>query len=222
MRRRSLRKRSPSPPSPRTRKDVSAGSSAVGLGLRRKPSLAGRSTSSENVLNVTAGSGGLSPTMPGAGSLTASAEGLVRTLRTFRQNVASATSRPSPLHVIPADTLRELDTELSLLKDMLAPKLGHGEGGNGTTAGGMSMERVLEEASERIVSRLDERIRERVEGELRRSAGEEASTAGCGQEQKADRESDGNGGQRTNVREKDDDGDGPVEAVVGAMAEVKI
>ena len=149
-RRRSLKKRSPSPPSPRTRREA---------GPSRKPSLGMtlRSKSSENVLN-----GITSPTVnnTGFGSLTASTESVCRTLRAYRKKLSNSSAA---LDSVPADTLRELETELKLLTEAL------GEKSPSKTVDDGAMAKVLEEGSQKIVSRLDGRIKERVEDELRRS-----------------------------------------------------
>lgn len=148
-RRRSLRKRSPSPPSPRTRKDTPPS---------RKPSLGMtlRSKSSENVLN-----GVTSPTSisTGFGSLTASTESVSRTLRAYRKKLSGS----SALDSVTPDALRELETELKLITEALGDRL------PGKKVDDSAMAKVLEEASEKIVSRLDERIKERIEDELRKS-----------------------------------------------------
>ncbi|KAK5175067.1 uncharacterized protein LTR77_000204 [Saxophila tyrrhenica] len=156
-RRSSLRKRSPSPPSPRgtVRKEVT-----------RKPSLGMslRSKSSENVL-TTASAG----TSTGFGSLNASTESVCRTLRAYRKKLATSSS--SSTDNITPETLRELEKELKLTARVVGEK-SHGKSGVDEAM----MARLLDQASDRIVSRLDERIKEKVESEVRRSS--EASPLG--------------------------------------------
>lgn len=157
-RRRSLRKRSPSPPSPRARNNA---------GPARKPSLGMtlRSKSSENVLN-----GVTSPTSTlhtGFGSMTASSESLCRTLRAYRKKLFTS----SALETVTPETLRELETELKLLNQALEQR------SPTKKVDDEAMAKVLEEASKKIVRRLDEPIKERVEDELRRSTDATATSS---------------------------------------------
>lgn len=150
-RRRSLRKRSPSPPSPGAKKDhVPTRKQSLGMTIRSK--------SSENVLD-----GVTSPTSTstGFGSITASTESATRTLRAYRKKL----STPSALDSIAPDTLQELEAELRLVLDATRDRVPSKKMDDGT------MVKVLEEASEKIVDRLDERIKERVEDEMRRTSG---------------------------------------------------
>ncbi|KAK3056322.1 hypothetical protein LTR09_002829 [Extremus antarcticus] len=146
-RRSSLRKRSPSPPSPRSnaKKDMA-----------RKPSLGMtlRSKSSENVL-TTASMGQTS----GFGSLTSSTESVCRTLRAYRKKLANSSASDN----LGPESLRELEKELRLTARAV------GERSQGKNVDETTMARLLDQASEKIVSRLDERIQEKVEREVRRS-----------------------------------------------------
>ena len=112
-RRRSLRQRSPSPPSPRN---------TIKKGHSRRPSLTVplRSKSSENVLSATAPPPSTSaPPIPtGFGSLTSSTESLCRTLRAYRKKLANTPNNES----VAPDTLRELEKELKITSRVLSEK----------------------------------------------------------------------------------------------------
>ncbi len=157
-RRQSLRKRSPSPPSPRN----------TAKGDRRKPSLGMslRSKSSENVLTVAAMNG----SNYGFGSLNSSTESLCRTLRAYRKKLAASTGPDS----ITPENLRELEKELKLTARVL------GEKSNGKTIDEATMAKLLDQTSDKIVERLDDRIKERVESEVRKSLENSPSALGGG------------------------------------------
>ena len=146
-RRRSLRKRSPSPPSPRNTKKDSARRPSLGMTLRSK--------SSENVLS---GPSALTNGSSAFGSLNASAESVCRTLRAYRKKLANTSDSIAP------DILRELEKEMKLTARVVGEK---------SSAKGLDqtiMSKLLEQASEKMVSRLDERIKERVGSETRKSS----------------------------------------------------
>ncbi|RMY70421.1 hypothetical protein D0863_05800 [Hortaea werneckii] len=150
-RRQSLKQRSPSPPSPRNRKDRLRKPS-LSLPLRRKSvedvqSSAGPASSGATAANST------------FGSLTASTESACRTLRSYRKKLSGATANGS----ISPEALRELEKELKLTAKALSEK-SHSKGLEEAM-----MARLLDQASEKIVGMLDERIKERVESEIRRS-----------------------------------------------------
>ncbi|KAK5119311.1 hypothetical protein LTR85_007667 [Meristemomyces frigidus] len=153
-RRRSLRQRSPSPPSPRnaTRKDQLRRPS-LGMSLRSK--------SSENVTNAASSTAApAAGASTGFGSLTASTESVCRTLRAYRKKLAGSASTDS----ISPETLRELEKELKLTARVLSEK------SHGRSVDEAMMARLLDQASEKIVGMLDERIKERVESEVRKSS----------------------------------------------------
>ncbi|KAK4547874.1 hypothetical protein LTR36_010593 [Oleoguttula mirabilis] len=154
-RRRSLRQRSPSPPSPRnaaTRKDQLRRPS-LGMSLRSK--------STENVANASPSTAAPSVgAATGFGSLTASTESVSRTLRAYRKKLAGSVSIDS----IAPEALRELDKELKLTARVLSEK------SHGKSIDEAMMARLLDQASEKIVGMLDERIKERVESEVRKSS----------------------------------------------------
>ncbi|KAK3111057.1 hypothetical protein LTR53_014058 [Teratosphaeriaceae sp. CCFEE 6253] len=185
-RRSSLRQRSPSPPSPRN---------TMTRGHKSRPSLGMtlRSKSSENVLKAFA-----APTLTtnanGFGSLTASTESVVRTLRVYRKKLANT----PPSDNSAAEALRELEKELKLTARAL------GERSQGKTMDENNMARLLDQASEKIVGMLDERIKERVESEVRKST-------------------DGSPLGASHLRESlDGGGDGQADTLAGALEKVAL
>lgn len=153
-RRRSLRQRSPSPPSPRN---------AVKRDHLRRPSLGSalRSKSTDNFKDATSSAAASSAgAATGFGSLSASTESVSRTLRAYRKKLAGSASTDS----ISPETLRELEKELKLTARVLSEK------SQGRSIDEAMMARLLDQASEKIVGMLDERIKERVESEVRKSS----------------------------------------------------
>ncbi|KAK4506775.1 hypothetical protein PRZ48_000508 [Zasmidium cellare] len=143
-RRRSLRQRSPSPPSPRNpvKKDTTR-RQTLGMSLRSK--------SSENILNTGSSSTGF-------GTLTSSTESVCRTLRAYRKKLSNTATTDS----ITPEALRELEKELKLTARVV------GEKSQGKTLDEATIAKLLDQASDKIVGLLDEKIKARVEGELRR------------------------------------------------------
>lgn len=174
-RRRSLRLRSPSPPSPRN-------TIRSGRHLGR-PSLgaASRSKSSENVTGATGSAEPPASTVvaTGFGSLTASTESVCRTLRAYRKKLVGSASGDG----IGPESLRELEKELRLTARVLSEK------SQGKSIDEAMMARLLDQASEKIVGMLDERIKERVESEVRRSS-EVSPRLGSPVEEKAEHQAD--------------------------------
>lgn len=151
-RRRSLRQRSPSPPSPRNpaKKDNSR-RQTLGMSLRSK--------SSENILNTGSNSTGF-------GTLTSSTESVCRTLRAYRKKLGNATTDS-----ITPDALRELAKELKLTAKVV------GEKSQGKTLDEATIAKLLDQASDKIVGLLDEKIKVRVESQLKRGGETSASTS---------------------------------------------
>jgi len=178
IRRRSLRQRSPSPPSPRnTVRKEHLTRPALALPLRSK--------SSENVLGGGAIGNASVPTPPrsGFGSVTSSTESLCRTLRAYRKRLAGATITSDS---VAPEALRELEKELKITARVLS------ERSQGRSIDEAVMARLLDQASEKIVGMLDERIKERVEGEARKSA-EGSPASGHGRGSSAGRGAEGMG-----------------------------
>ncbi|KAK5136015.1 hypothetical protein LTR08_004269 [Meristemomyces frigidus] len=156
-RRRSLRQRSPSPPSPR---NTTKNGRLLG---RPALSTAHRSKSTENVFGSTVTTTPEPPASTvatGPGSLTASTESVCRTLRAYRKKLVGSASGDG----IGTESLRELEKELKLTARVLSEK------SQGKSIDEAMMARLLDQASEKIVGMLDERIKERVESEVRRSS----------------------------------------------------
>lgn len=153
-RRRSLRQRSPSPPSPRNnaKKDNSR-RQTLGMSLRSK--------SSENILTSS------TTNVSGFGSLTSSTESVCRTLRAYRKKLGNTATNDS----ITPEALRELEKELKLTARVV------GEKSQGKTLDEATITRLLDQASDKIVGLLDEKIKARVENELRRGGETSASTS---------------------------------------------
>jgi len=108
-RRRSLRPRSPSPPSPRNapKKENYLRRPSLGMSLRSK--------SSENMLKSVSPSASISGNNGSFGSLAASTESVCRTLRAYRKKLVN----PAIVETVPPETLRELEAELKLTIRML-------------------------------------------------------------------------------------------------------
>ena len=150
-RRKSIRKRSPSPPSPRNKFTTDPSrKQSLGMSLRSK--------SSENVLSSYA-STNATTNANSFGSLTSSTESVCRTLRAYRKKLANSSTADK----IAPDTFRELEKELKLTARVV------GEKSQGRNLDEAMMTKLLDQASDRIVSKLDERIKERVESEVRGS-----------------------------------------------------
>jgi mitogen-activated protein kinase binding protein 1 len=161
-RRRSLRQRSPSPPSPRnTAKKDRLRRPSLGMSLRSK--------SSENVLNTLSSGGAPSTTNTnsGFGSLTASTKSACRTLRTYRKKLINTNDKITP------ESQREIEKELKLTLRVLSEK------SQGKSLDEAMMARLLDQATEKLVGMLDERIKETVESEVKRRSSE-GSPAGAG------------------------------------------
>ena len=144
-RRRSLRQRSPSPPSPRNpvKKETTSRRQTLGMSLRSK--------SSENILNTGSSSTGF-------GTLTSSTESVCRTLRAYRKKLGNTATTDS----ITPEALRELEKELKLTARVV------GEKSQGKNLDEATIAKLLDQASDKIVGLLDEKIKAIVEGELRR------------------------------------------------------
>lgn len=102
-RRRSLRPRSPSPPSPRSvssKKENYLRRPSLGMSLRSK--------SSENMLKSVSSSTPANSNNGGFGSLAASTESVCRTLRAYRKKLEN----PAIVEMVTLETLRELEAEL--------------------------------------------------------------------------------------------------------------
>ncbi|TKA32859.1 hypothetical protein B0A50_01085 [Salinomyces thailandicus] len=151
-RRPSVGQRSPSPTSPRNRKDHRRRPS-LGISMRPKSSENGTSPSASTAANATSAATGF-------GSLTGSTESVCRTLRAYRRKLTAATSNET----IRPEALGELEKELKLTARVLS------ERSQSKSIDEAMMTKLLDQASEKIVGRLDERIKERVESEVRKSS----------------------------------------------------
>lgn len=148
-RRRSLRQRSPSPPSPRnhTKKENNVrGPGQLGMTLRSK--------SSENVLK----SSGVATNTSGFGTLTSSTDSVCRTLRTYRKKLVNAPNNDA----ITPDVFRELEKELRLTVRAL------NERAQGKVLDEQAISKLLDQASSKIVGMLDERLKSHEENMKRK------------------------------------------------------
>ena len=145
-RRASLRKRSPSPPSPRAQPFPNR--------AQRGPTSSSQSSESVSFSAPTAVPSPTQSTTAAPGSLHACAETTCRSLRALRRKLACAKTNEDAT----ADVLSELKTELELTAKVV------GERSHDRELDETTMARLLEQVSEKIVDRLDERIRERVDG----------------------------------------------------------
>ncbi|USW46701.1 Putative quinoprotein alcohol dehydrogenase-like superfamily [Septoria linicola] len=154
-RRRSLRHRSPSPPSPRNtnKKENIRGPAQLGMTLRFK--------SSENVLK----SSGAVANSSGFGTLTSSTDSVCRTLRMYRKKLVTAPSNDSATH----EALRELEKELRLTVKVLSERT------QGKSLDEQAMSKLLDQASTKIGGMLDERIKSRDGHSSRKSSDAPAS-----------------------------------------------
>lgn len=158
-RRRSLVRRSPSPPSPRnTGKKEHNRRPGLGMSLKSK--------SSENVLTTrnSAQANGA-----GFGSITSSTESVSRTLRAYRKRLANSASNEN----ITPDAFRDLEKELKLTARLV------GEKSQSKNLDEAMMSKLLDEASSKIVGLLDEKLKARIDEDMRRNS--DVSTAAGGQ-----------------------------------------
>lgn len=155
-RRRSLRHRSPSPPSPRnTKKENVRSASQLGMSLRSK--------SSENVLRTTATVSNGS----GFGTITASTDSVCRTLRMYRKKLAIASSNDK----VTPDAFKELEKELRLTAKMLSEKI------EGTSLDDDAITRVLRRTSSKTNYRVDEKLKSRDDGTPNRNSDSASPTS---------------------------------------------
>ncbi|OQO08448.1 hypothetical protein B0A48_06318 [Cryoendolithus antarcticus] len=158
-RRKTVRHRSPSPPSPRNTLKQSTT-------MRRRSMANLRTKSSDNVTkdsslpSIKASPSDTRATPSTFGSLSSSTTSLARSLRAYRKRLAASTQtdEPSP------ELLRDLERELKLTVRMLAERT------QGKSNNDVAMAKLLDEASDKLVGLLDERIKERVETEVRKSS----------------------------------------------------
>ncbi|KAM3418280.1 hypothetical protein BST61_g4281 [Cercospora zeina] len=140
--RKSLRHRSPSPPSPRNlKKENSRSTSHLGMNLRSK--------SSENVLRtnsaVTNGSG--------FGTITASTDSVCRTLRLYRKKLSNTPSKDKAT----PDAFKELEKELRLTAKLLSEK----HEGVTSSLDDEAITKVIRRTSSKIYDRVDQKLKSR-------------------------------------------------------------